>query len=68
MGMDVEELQNYVGGQWIAPERFEWLAVEQPSTADVIARVPLSVAAEVDRAIAAAKGAFPGWSATPVAR
>ena len=66
--MNVEELQNYVGGRWIAPERHEWLAVEQPSTADVIARVPLSLAAEMDRAIAAAKAAYPGWSATPVAR
>lgn len=64
----VEELQNYVGGQWVAPERHGLLDVEQPSTGDVIARVPLSVAAEMDRAVTAAKSAFPAWSATPVAR
>ncbi len=66
--MEINELKNHVGGQWIKPERFGLLDVQQPSTAEVIARVPLSAAAEVDRAVAAAKAAFPGWSATPVAR
>jgi len=66
--MNVEDLRNYVGGRWVVPDRHEWLAVEQPSSADIIARVPLSVAAEMDRAVAAAKSAYPGWSTTPVAR
>jgi malonate-semialdehyde dehydrogenase (acetylating)/methylmalonate-semialdehyde dehydrogenase len=64
----VEELKNYVGGQWIAPEHHGLLDVRQPSTGDPIARAPLSVAAEVQRAIARAKDAFAEWSATPVAR
>jgi malonate-semialdehyde dehydrogenase (acetylating)/methylmalonate-semialdehyde dehydrogenase len=66
--MSVVELRNYVGGKWIAPEHYGLLDVEQPSTADVIARVPLSAAAEVERAAAEAKAAFGPWSATPVAR
>jgi malonate-semialdehyde dehydrogenase (acetylating)/methylmalonate-semialdehyde dehydrogenase len=66
--MSVEELKNYVGGQWIEPEHHGLLDVEQPSNAELIARVPLSTAAETDRAVAAAKAAFPGWSETPVGR
>ena len=64
----VEELKNYAGGRWIAPEHHGLLEVWQPSTGDLIARVPLSVAAEVQQAIARAKDAFAEWSATPVAR
>lgn len=66
--MSIEELSNYAGGRWIAPESHGLLDVRQPSTDEVIARVPLSVSGEMDRAVAAAKAAFPGWSATPVAR
>jgi len=66
--MDDHELKNYIGGQWVTPEHDGLLDVEQPSTGEVIARVPLSTAAETDRAVAAAKAAFPEWSATPVAR
>jgi len=66
--MEISGLKNYVGGAWITPERHGLLDVEQPSTGEVIARVPLSTASETDRAIAAAEGAYPAWSATPVAR
>ena len=66
--MSIEELKNYIGGRWVTPEHDGLLDVEQPTTAEVIARVPLSKPAETDRAVAAAKAAFPGWSATPVGR
>ena len=66
--MNASAIKNYVGGQWISPENFGLLDVEQPSTADVIAQVPLSTAAETDRAVAAARKAFDEWSVTPVSR
>ena len=66
--MNVTVLKNYVGGKWFAPERYGLLDVEQPSTAEVIAQVPLSTAAETDRAIATAAEAFREWSALPVSR
>ena len=66
--MPIEQLKNYLHGQWIDPVSHGPLDVENPSTGEVIARVPLSVAAEVDRAVAAARAAFPDWSDTPVAR
>jgi malonate-semialdehyde dehydrogenase (acetylating)/methylmalonate-semialdehyde dehydrogenase len=39
--------------------------VYDPATGEVARRVPLANAAEVDRAVAAARAAFPGWAATP---
>ena len=66
--MPLQQIQNYVAGQWIDPESHGLLDVENPSTGEPIAQVPLSTSAEVDRAVAAARSAFPDWSATPVAR
>jgi malonate-semialdehyde dehydrogenase (acetylating) / methylmalonate-semialdehyde dehydrogenase len=40
--------------------------VYNPSSGDVISRVPLSAAADVDVAVQAARAAFPAWSATPI--
>ncbi len=61
-------LKNYVNGQWIAPENTGFVDVENPSTGEILAKVPLSTTAETNRAIEAAAAAFPGWSRTPVAR
>jgi len=66
--MRIVELKNYAGGRWIAPEHHGLLDVQQPATAELIGRVPLSTVAEMERAVTAASEAFPGWSATPVAR
>ena len=41
--MSVSVLKNYVGGKWVEPENYGLLDVDQPSTAGVIARVPLSI-------------------------
>jgi malonate-semialdehyde dehydrogenase (acetylating)/methylmalonate-semialdehyde dehydrogenase len=61
------ELRNYVGGDFVAaaPAR-PALDVYNPSSGDVISRVPLSAAADVDVAVQAARAAFPAWSATPI--
>jgi malonate-semialdehyde dehydrogenase (acetylating)/methylmalonate-semialdehyde dehydrogenase len=66
--MSTDLLKNYIGGRFIASAGREILDVENPSTGETIARVPLSMPDEVDRAVAAANEAFPAWSATPVAR
>jgi malonate-semialdehyde dehydrogenase (acetylating)/methylmalonate-semialdehyde dehydrogenase len=59
-------LPNYVAGEWRASNAAESLDVCNPATADVLARVPLSPAAEVDQAVQAASKAFPDWRRTPV--
>jgi len=66
--MELNPLQNFIAGQWVRPDCTSVLPVENPSTGDVIAGVPLSSEAETRRAIEAAASAFPAWSRTPVAR
>ena len=56
-------LENYVNGAWVEPQNQGLLDVENPTTGEIISRVPLSVAAETDRAVAAAGAAFPAWAA-----
>lgn len=42
------------------------LDVLNPATEEVIAKVPDATRADLDRAIDAARAAFPGWAATPI--
>src|SRR5689334_19040663 len=57
--------RNFVGGAW-TDAGGSVLDVHAPATGAVIARVPLSGAAEVDAAVRAARAALPGWAATPL--
>ncbi len=61
-------VRNYIDGRWAESDGGEYLDVENPSTGETLGRVPLSAPAEMDRAIAAAKAAFPAWRDMPVAR
>jgi len=54
----------YVGGAWVLSAASETLEVVDPSSEQVIGRVPAGTAEDVDRAVAAARAAFPAWSAT----
>lgn len=58
-------LANYVAGGWQTPGTDGALPVENPATAEVLAHVPLSSLADVDRAVQAAVAAWPAWRATP---
>jgi len=60
------DVRNYIGGTFVDPSVEEHLDVTNPADGSVISRVPLSAANDVDRAVAAAKEAFPGWSAMPI--
>ena len=62
----VPTLRNHVGGAWVAAAG-DSLESRNPATGEALARVPLSTAADVDAAARAARAAFPGWRATPVA-
>ncbi len=58
----VRLLDNYVGGAWApASEEAEALDVTNPASGEVLARVPLSAAADLDRAVEAARAALPAW-------
>ncbi len=58
-------LPNYIDGQWRAASAADAQDVVDPATAEVLARVPLSPAAEVARAAEAAAAAGPQWRRTP---
>ena len=59
--------RNLIGGTLRPPESGRWLDAENPATGEVWARIPAGDQADVDAAVAAAKEAFPGWSALPAA-
>ena len=55
----------YVGGTWVRPTSDDRIAVINPTTEERIDDVPASGPQDVDRAVAAARAAFDGWSRTP---
>jgi malonate-semialdehyde dehydrogenase (acetylating) / methylmalonate-semialdehyde dehydrogenase len=63
---NVRLLDNYVGGRWTSAESAEALDVTNPATGETLARVPLSSAADLDRAVRAAREALPAWRAVSV--
>jgi aldehyde dehydrogenase (NAD+) len=56
-----------IGGAWVEPASSETIPVHNPATEEVIGSVPAGTPADVDRAVAAAREAFPAWAATPLA-
>src|SRR5207237_880061 len=61
----ITKMSNYVDGQWRESNAAEDLDVINPATGEALAKVPLSSAAEVARAVEAAASAWPEWRRTP---
>src|SRR6478672_9781189 len=61
MAIAVRVLYNYIGGQWTPSGSTGELDVTNPATNEVLARVPLSTAADLDTAVMAAREALPRW-------
>jgi malonate-semialdehyde dehydrogenase (acetylating)/methylmalonate-semialdehyde dehydrogenase len=59
-------VRDYVGGRWIESTAAKTADVRNPATGELLARVPLGGAAEVDAAVRAAREAFPAWRRTSV--
>lgn len=59
-------LRNFVAGEFVADAQAPVLDVFSPLSGALISTVPLSGAAALDAAVAAAQAAFPEWSATPI--
>ena len=59
-----EYLEFYIGGEWVGAAGPATMDVVNPATEEVCGKVAVGSAADVDRAVAAARAAFPGWSAT----
>ena len=52
----------YIGGRWVEPARPAMLDVVDPSTEQPFTRIAVGSTADVDRAVAAARGAFESFS------
>jgi acyl-CoA reductase-like NAD-dependent aldehyde dehydrogenase len=58
----IERAQFYIGGQWTDPSSDATIDVVNATTEEVMGRIPEGTADDVDRAVAAARAAFDGWS------
>lgn len=60
----MEKRQFFIGGDWVNPVTSNDFPVENPATEEQFAIISMGSAADVDRAVAAARVAFDGFSRT----
>ena len=60
----MHQQQFYIGGQWVEPSSAARREVINPATEAPVGVIAMGASADVDRAVAAAKAAFPAFSAT----
>ena len=59
-------IQNYIAGGFTVSSASKTMDVVSPIDGALLSKVPLSSAADLNTAVAAAKKAFPSWSKTPI--
>jgi len=59
-----ECLSFYINGEWVAPVKPKTMEVINPATEEIVGRISLGSAADVDKAVAAARAAFETFSRT----
>jgi aldehyde dehydrogenase (NAD+) len=57
-----EYLKFYIDGKWVDPVEPKSLDVDNPTTEQVSGKIALGSAADVDKAVKAARKAFATWS------
>lgn len=63
---EIKKLMYYVNGEFKTSKTDKYTDAFNPSTGEIIAKVPCCTPEEIEEAIKAAKAAYPQWSATPV--
>ncbi|MFA5309427.1 MAG: aldehyde dehydrogenase family protein [Dehalococcoidales bacterium] len=58
----MQQYKMWINGKWVGAESGRTYPVVNPANEEVIAEVPLGDRADVDKAVAAARRAFPVWS------
>jgi betaine-aldehyde dehydrogenase len=58
----------FINGQWATPSAKETIDVHNAGTGEVMGKVPAGTEKDIEAAVAAARAAFEGWSATPPAK
>lgn len=66
MGSNIEELNNFIGGKWVASSANKTEKVYNPATGKVIAEVSISNEEDLNDAIATANEAFATWKEVAV--
>ena len=56
--------QLYIDGQWVDASTDKTLEIDNPATEDPVLAMACATEADVDKAVSAAKAAFPKWSKT----
>ncbi len=65
MEKELKRMKPFINGEYVASQAETYMPIYDPSTGGVIAETPCCTIEEVERAITAAKEAFPAWAATP---
>jgi acyl-CoA reductase-like NAD-dependent aldehyde dehydrogenase len=60
----MQKYKMWIGGKWVDAESGKTFATFNPATGEEIAQVPLAGKADVDKAVFAARAAYPKWSQT----
>jgi acyl-CoA reductase-like NAD-dependent aldehyde dehydrogenase len=63
----MREYKMWIGGKWLSAASGKTLVTVNPATEEEIARISLGGAEDVNKAVAAARQAFPLWSQKPQA-
>ena len=58
--------QLFIGGEWVSPGGTESIEVINSATEEVMGSAPAGTVQDAEKAVAAARAAFEGWSQTPV--
>ena len=62
-------INNFIAGEWVLPSSGEFdQSINPAHNSDIVTRYPLSAKSDVDRAVAAAREAFPAWRDLPAPR
>ncbi|WP_323036814.1 aldehyde dehydrogenase family protein [Pararhodobacter sp.] len=57
----------YIDGAWVSPLTRDTMPIQNPASEEIVGQLALGSVADTDRAVAAARAAFEGWTTTPVA-
>jgi acyl-CoA reductase-like NAD-dependent aldehyde dehydrogenase len=66
MGHQFGDRPMFIGGEFTAASSKEWITSVNPANEEEIGRVPAGTAEDVNRAVAAAEKAQPGWNAKSI--
>ncbi len=64
--MKYTPVQNYIAGKFVDASSVRTMDVISPLDGNLLSRVPMSTAKDLDEAVKSAKAAFSSWSKTPI--